>query len=134
MSLLTEKLEWRIASCATVIFPAVTLLFIAMQYYVFITMFWEAMTLKRKRIGDSLACKICVNVGLPALSDALSNNNPWSAVFWDFTQREMVVLPTFRNSNRSYIQYSRSLNCLIIEDRGYRLSQNVGINLEFYAA
>jgi len=49
-------------------------------------------------------------------------------------QRKMVVLPTFRNTNHSNIQYSRSLNCLTIEDRGYRLSRNVGNNLQFYSA
>jgi hypothetical protein len=67
--------KWRISSCTFVIFPAVTSLFIAMQYYVFITRFWEAKALKRKKFGDSLACEICVNVGLPTLSDTFSNVN-----------------------------------------------------------
>ena len=40
---------------------------IAMQYYVFITRFWEALALKRNRIGDLLACEICVHVGLSFL-------------------------------------------------------------------
>ena len=67
VSLLTEKLNWRISSCVSVMFPAVNSLCIAIQYYVFITNFWEALALKRKRIGDPLACEICVHVGLPIL-------------------------------------------------------------------
>jgi hypothetical protein len=74
--LITEKFKWRIASCSFVIFPAVTSLCIVVQYSAFITRFWEALSLKWKRIGDSLACEICVNVGLPTLSDALINVNP----------------------------------------------------------
>jgi hypothetical protein len=49
-------------------------------------------------------------------------------------QREMVVLPTFRNTGSSNIQYSGSVNDLSVEDRGDRLSRNVGNNLLFYAA
>ena len=69
-------MKWRIVSCAFVIYPAVTSLFILMQYYVIITRFWKVLAFKWKRTGDSLACEIFVNVGLPTLSDALSKVNP----------------------------------------------------------